>query len=333
MSSSYLIQKILFLTFLFFFLLSSQYTYAQQADSTNAWMKVISNLEQYYVVVDQDFEHPYLINKGDSVQVNPGVRHITVVWKTINDHKFTINAKAGETNKRYIYHSSPNYPRSSYQTIVSQTNLFITTDENSTVYINGEKSGKHIVQTIVKPGTHLLRIEHPEYGTLKKHVQVNNLNVTEVARFNENPNKGKHFQRIIPGVGYLLNGQYVHASVTYATLLGAASAALISNHRYHKKEDLFHQQNAEYLAANSLTEATKYRQEALSTLNEMDNLNKKITAYSVGIAGIYIFSTIQGFLKPKSGYPGSSKYIPDLNVDSSPVTGRLFVKLSFRKNF
>ncbi len=72
------VHKIVASLFILLFLFCSTEISARQTDSTSAWIRVIAELEQYYVVVDQDFEHPHLINRGDSIQVEPGNRHITV---------------------------------------------------------------------------------------------------------------------------------------------------------------------------------------------------------------------------------------------------------------
>lgn len=306
---------------------------AQEQDSSSSWLKVIADLEQYYVVLDKDFKNPHLINRGDSIQVDSGMHHVSVVWETINDQNFTFNAKVGETTVRRIFNAFPEQPKSSYQTIVNQTNLFISTDEKSIIYIDGKRVGQHTTSALLIPGTHQLRIEHPEYGSLNKKITVNSFNVTQINRYNENPHKNKHFQRLIPGVGYLLNGQYIHASLTYTTLIGATSALLLSNKNYNNKQDLFDEFNSKYLAASSLSEALNYKQEALSTLDDMDRLNKKITAYSLGIASIYIISTVHSFLKPKDGYPGDSRNFPKLNLSSLLINDHPTLHLTYRIDF
>lgn len=318
--------------FLLFFLFSTTEIAAQKADSASAWIKVIAELEQYYIVVDQDFEHPYLINRGDSIQVDPGNRHITVVWETINDYSFTFNAKARETFYRRIYHSFPSYPRSSYQTIVSQTNLFITTDENSTVYINGERAGKHMVQALLNPGTHQLNIEHPEHGTLRKKVEVNSINVTEVARFNENPSGLSFAAKLLPGAEYLASKRYVRAAITYVGL-GLLTAKLVRHDRaYSKRHNEYNEWDALYQTAQTSEDAISYRRNALRARGDLEDISTDFNQTLLITAGVYLISTLDAFCKPRSGYRGKTGFSQNAMIRASTgtVNNRAYPTLTFK---
>ncbi|MDR9415589.1 MAG: PEGA domain-containing protein [Gracilimonas sp.] len=303
------VHKTAFSLFIVFILLCSTKTLAQQTDIKDAWIKVLPQLEEFYIVVDRDFENAHLVNRGDSVKVNPGDRHITLVWRTINDHQFTTDIEAGETTERSVYHSFPTNPKSSYQAIANQTNLFITTDENSTVYINDRRYGKHMVQTFLNPGTYQLRIEHPELGTLRKKIKVNSLNVTEVARFNENPSKLSFATKLLPGAEYIASRRYKRAVFTYVGLGLLTTNLIWQNQLYSDKLDEFNEFKSLYKNAQSSQDAIKYRR---NTVKAEETLNQIVANFNISLllAGIlYTLTTFDSFRKPKSGYRYSSKYL------------------------
>jgi len=287
------------------FLISGN-VFAQQQDSTMAWIKVIADLEQYYVVIDKDFENPHLINRGDSIQVNPGKRQITLVWKTIHDHSFTFEVKAGETYGGRILNTFPTNPRTSYQTIVNQRNLQIVSDPNSIIYINGERVGEHIVNTILKPGTHRLRIDHPEYGTLRKKVDVNNLAVTEVARFNENPSNLPFAAKILPGAEYIASNRKGRAVITYVGLGLLATNLIKQNKSYSDKLDEYNELVELYDMAQTTEDAIAYRRSAIQANERLDEIGSNFNVTLILTGVFYTLTTIDSIRKPKSGYTHSS---------------------------
>ncbi len=287
-------------------ILISGNVFAQHADSLSSWVKVTANLEQYYVVVNEDFKNPHLINRGDSVQVNPGKSHITIVWRTVNDYSFFINAKPGETVVRNIIRVFPSYPRTSYQTIINQRNLQIISDPNSIIYINGERAGEHIVNTILKPGTHKLRIDHPEHGTLRKKVNVNNLAVTEIARFNENPSNLPFVAKLLPGAEYIASNRKGRAIITYVGL-GLLTANLIKqNMSYTNKLDEYDKLVELYNTAQTTEDAIVYRRSAIQANEKLDEIggNFNVTLILTGV--FYALTTIDSIRKPRAGYTHSS---------------------------
>ncbi|MAO65959.1 MAG: hypothetical protein CL666_13275 [Balneola sp.] len=306
MNSRFQIHKIVLLLSLAVVLCSKNVT-AQHSDPLSSWIKVVIDLEQYYVVVDKDFGDPHLINRGDSVKVDPGMRHITVVWESINDLTFTVNSKAGETTSRRIFNAFPDNPKSSYQTIVRQTNLSVTTDENSIVYIDGEKIGKHTVHTLLKPGTHQLRITHPEYGELSKKIAVNSINITEVARFNENPSKLTFVAKLVPGAEYIASKRYNRATLTYLSL-GLLTVNLIRQDRIYSKELNEHNEwEALYNNAQTSADAFFYRKKTLEVNEKLDQISANFNISLLLMGMIYALTTFDSIRKPRSGYLHSSK--------------------------
>ncbi|MEX0610276.1 MAG: PEGA domain-containing protein [Balneolaceae bacterium] len=277
--------------------------FSQESENQKGWLKVLVDMERFYLVIDNDLSDPYLLTRGDSIQVKSGKRNIKVVWFTIHDHSFSTTIKADEMNNINVRIASfPEYPRTSYETIVSQTNLFIRTDLNSTVYIDGEKVGKHTVQTLVKPGKRLIHITHPKYGELKKEVEVNSRSVTELDRFNENPSKLPFVLKLLPGAEYLSTKRYKRAATTYAGLGAMFTNLIIQNTRYSKSSNRFNQLTKEYLNAQTSQKAVSLREMAALEREGMKGINRNIQLTYLAGGVLYLISTWDSIRKPKEGY-------------------------------
>ncbi len=334
MNSSFQVHRF-FLALTFIVIFCSKSLTAQQVDSASSWVKVTANLEQYYIVIDEDFKNPHLIDRGDSVRVSPGKSHITVVWRTINDHSFTINAKPGETVGRQIVHTFPSYPRSSYETIVSQTNLLIATDENSTVYIDGEQSGKHLVEILLKPGTHRLRIEHPEYGVLRETVEVNSQSITKIARYNENPSNLSFAAKLIPGAEYIASRRYKQAGITYLGLGLLAANLVRQDIAYDKELSEYNRWESLYKNAQTTRDAILYREGVLSSRGNLQKISKNFNLTLLITAGVYLVSTLDAFRKPKNGYQQKMTFLSSTEFTflASTQNYKLSPGFTFKVNF
>lgn len=280
---------------------------AQTPDSSSSWLKVLANLEQYYVVVDNDFENAHLVQRGDSIQVKPGVHKVTIVWQTISDNTTYLTVKPGTTQTHRIYISSFYHsPRSSFDVIQSQRNLRITTDDGSSIYVDGEFLGKHVVQTIVKPGDRKITTVHPEYGELTKSVKVTTYGITDFARFNENPSKLTFAAKLIPGAEFIASKRYTRAALTYVGL-GAITGYLIhTNNKYHEKYDEYDYWELRYRTSEDPSEIIQFRENALQTEDELQKISRRHNLTYVALGAAYLLSTFEAFRKPRSGYKGPS---------------------------
>lgn len=323
-----LVQKILLPFYFILFLFSSSQIAAQNTEFSNAWLKVISNLQQYYVVIDQDFEHPHLINRGDSIKVAPGSRHITIVWETVNDKTFTINAKAGKTIDRQIFHAFPTNPRSSYKTIVSQTNLIITTDPNSSIYMDGKYLGKGDAQVLRKPGAYKLLIKHPTFGSLKKKISVNTFHVKYIERYNRDPEPGIEVFNFIPAGGYIQNRQSIKTAITYVSFGAGITALIYLNNSYKKHDNNRMEFIDQYSEASTIKDAVFFRIMAEREIEEIEQINNTMKNIGIGMIALYVLTTLDGMRKPRDGYKKTSNLNTKFSLQSLQTNGNIYPSFS-----
>lgn len=308
---------------------------AQQTDSSSTWLKVLVNLEQYYVVIDDDFKNPHLIQRGDSVRIEPGKRKVTVVWQTISDNNSILFFEPGVTKTQRVYISSFfRSPRSSYDVIINQKNLRITTDPGAAIYIDGVYVGEHVVETLVKPGERVISTKHPEYGRLTKTIQVDTYGVTDFARVNENPSTLSFEAKLIPGVEFIASKRYKRAALTFAGLGILTSNLIRTNARYKDKNDAFEYWELRYKTSDDPSEILHFRENALETEKELQKISRQYNITLAALGAAYLLSTLEAFRKPHSGYRGNSFFEnSEFSVVPEHMDNRTFPLLSFQYSF
>ena len=303
------------------------------AQEDKGWLKLITNIEQFYLILDNNYEYVYEFSTGDSVLVDAGVHRILIVGENFSDYKSTWRIQPDTTTTKKINFYLSEYPQTSYQIIKNRRNVAISTDENSDIFVDSKLVGTNYTEILLNPGLHRLEIKHPEYGNLKTSFMVGSQSLVEIGRYNQDPTPTPAILKILPGASYLANQQYLKAGITYVGLIGLSSLAVQYNNKYEDLDTEYQRYYTQYLTASSPENAIRFREFSLNTLDEMEQTNTKLTLSVVGIAAVYLVSTIDGFRKPKSGYKGPSFYVPDFTVATNPITGESYPTLSFSKSF
>tara|TARA_R110000868_G_scaffold378658_7_gene644216 strand:+ start:11053 stop:12006 length:954 start_codon:yes stop_codon:yes gene_type:complete len=308
--------------------------YAQEEKENFGWVQIHTNLEKFYLVVDNDYQNSYFLTSGDSLKLPIYGHELRIVWRNINDYVTLVDIPLNKTVlKRINFAQFTSYPKSSYQILESRQNVSISTDNNSEIFIDGESVGTQYAELFLNPGKYDLSIINPEFGSLEKTVNVSYHEFTSVARYNENPNPIPAFAKLIPGLSYLSTKQSKKAIITYSGLALLSGTALYFNSEYNKKNDLFQLQNEEYLAATSTEEAILKRNIAKGTISDMESINEKINIATISAIAFYAITTIDGFRKPKGGYKGPDFLNPQFGLNRNSLNGNLFAEIGFMKRF
>ena len=300
---------------------------------STAWLKLDLNLEKFYLILNNDFNNVILFSSGDSIEVPAGRNNIRIIWENVSDHSRTVNVKPGETDYSFINLHISRFAKSSYELIESGRNTAITTDLGGEIFIDGKHEGTDYTELLLQPGYHDLRIEHPEYGDLSTRFMVNKFVITEIARFNKNPNPMAFPLHFVPGAAYLRNKQYNKATYTYVALGTLTSLAVVFNNKYETKEDEYDILYEEYLTATTVGNAIEKREKALSKREELKDLNTMLTISFVSILGTYAITTLDGMRKPKEGYRGPSNFVPLIGMSRNPISGSTYPTLVFKAKF
>lgn len=321
--------------FLFFSLLNITFFQVSLAQANNEnqeknWLKISTQIEEFYLVVDNDYLNSYHFASGDSILLPIGRHELRMIWRNIDDYVSYIEIRKDQTAVKHVtFTSFKTSPNTSYQIIESQQNVSIQTDPNSSIYIDGQFKGTQYSELFLNPGKYELYIESPEYGSLTKTLSVGYTEYTYIAQYNQNINPIPTYQKLIPGASYLSTRQYTKATVTYLGLIALTGTALYFNSNYNSKADLFEKQSQRYLEANNPQLAIALRLQAQNTLKEMETLNTRITWLTIGAVAWYGITTIDGFRKPKEGYKGAITLRPNLAYHNYSFNPELSVKIKF----
>ncbi len=251
---------------------------AQESGSGSLQINV--NLpEPFYVVIDDNLIEAQKVDSGSVFKVETGFHSFVIVSKFAEDHFFHAII---EEDKLTLYdHRFTNYRinyNSTFNQLENRQNLFIRTDPNSEIYLDGEYVGKHTQSLLLNSGDYTIKTVHPSEGSLQQRITIDYGDDEYVSRYNIPQHENSSIASILPGAGYILNGQDHKAIATYITM--------------------------GLLAGSYFTIEKKItRQRRIWDVEKLESLQ---TASLIGIGVVYVISIIDGNRKPKNGYPERS---------------------------
>ena len=254
------------------------YANAQNIDWANLELHV--NLpDSFYVLLNNEVTNAQKVAPGQAFSVPTGLRQITIVSQYIDDYTFYHQVKPNQLNT--YHHTFETFRlgyKSSYQQIISNQNLVIKTDSAATIYLDGKEIGNGTANLLLNPGQYQLKSVHPEFGSFTRNVRVRAAETEIVHRYNEYQSDKSPGLFILPGGGYIVTEQDQKLILTYLTMAGLGASYLTIEQKLNKDP-------SEYLYNHS----------------KMRSLQK--TAL-LTMGAVYLITTIDGFRKPKGGYPG-----------------------------
>lgn len=273
--------------------------------------------DSFYVIADDDLSERILIASGDSISLEAGDHTITLVSYYFDDIFLAATVKPNATTLiRQELSTFRIDHNSSWKYLVNDRNVLINTDNESVIYINDEKVGTSASVLLLDPGSYDLRIEHPEEGSLKKKIEIGYAEGISVSRYNINPIKFNPALKILPGAGYLLNGQNQRAIGTYLGLTGLAIAWVSTNNKYKEAK----------------SEYDFYGDYITVSAQHLSNLKRNRDLTRIGFFGLYLLTTIDSFRKPKDGYPGK-KIEFDLSAHTFSTSTTTYPEVTFTYRF
>lgn len=298
-----------------------------EIDTKYGWIKFDFNLDYLIVVVDNDYESRIKVEPGDSIRVSEGYKQLRLVNEVMDDEIAYVMVDAESTTHDYFnFRQFRRDAKSSYHTLNNGYNTSISTEAEGEIIVDGEFAGTGTAQLFLPPGTHHLKVIHPEEGEIEFTFNSDITEIKYINRFHRNPNDfGK--LKFLPGAAFLSNKQYERALLTYSAFLGLG-AILFKNHSdYLKVERDYNKLNAQYQNTDNTALSIQLRNDMQTPRNRMKELNNNRTLILSGMAALYAITTYHGLQKPKSGY-----YTKQLNVQPSldPISLRPTVSFNIR---
>ncbi len=318
--------------------LCTLFSFTTQAQSSteqdSGWVKIYTNIPEFYLIIDDDFRNATIQHPEDSIKLTIGHHKIRLAGNNVPDKQYNVRIFANKTTTKNIVFTFRNRnPDTSYPILVNRLNFSINTDPGSVIYIDGQEVGVGGATLFLNPGYHTFKAIHPEFGALTKKIKVDYTSFGTISRYNQNPYPNRQYMRFVPGLGYLLNGQYGKAGITYAALIALSYYGISVQNEYNEKEKLYQEKFFNYESSTNYIDALRFRRETLEIQDEMEMLNQKITYTAIGISSLYLITTIDGFLKPRQGYKKESDNRPMVNFTAFSYSGKFYPSLSLTKRF
>tara|TARA_R110000868_G_scaffold378658_7_gene644212 strand:+ start:7009 stop:7908 length:900 start_codon:yes stop_codon:yes gene_type:complete len=293
-------KKFLLLLIILITSLISSFGIAQDSDLGH--LKINVNLpEPFYVVINSNLEQAQKVDSGIVIDLRSGIYDLTIVSKFIDDYSFKVQIKPNKlTTYSHTFKVFRIDHKSSFKQIENQENLVISTDPESSIYLNGEFVGKHFASMLVNPSTYQVKVTHPSHGSLEQKVEVDWAETEYFSKYNQPQNNYSSSTYLFPGAGYIITEQKDKAIFTYLSMALLAGSYFSIDHKIRTQ----------------------------SNIRDVHKLKSLKTASLIGLGVVYFITTLDGKRKPKTGYPGKPNRFEltsiGLNKNLIPVTSLRF---------
>ncbi|MGH7595227.1 MAG: DUF5683 domain-containing protein [bacterium] len=281
-------------------------------------LKIFTNFDTIYIVVDGDFNQYRPLANGDSIKLAVGIRKITLVSRVTLDYEFDVDIKENVTiERRFSLGKVTNYlvynAHSSYPKLYWRANLMIYTDDESDILIDGKSVGPGYVMLDLKAGTYKATTKHPLAGKTTTSITVRSNRLTIAEMYNKPKKTTARLLSVLPGWS-----QYYQKETMEGLMIGTATVVGLGlAYKFHQD---YNKNNVDYLEFRDQYSKAQTEPEALRLGNKAETSFRAaekaanirdILLYSA--LGIYIYNLIDGWNAPKSGYLSakeSRKFIP-----------------------
>ena len=291
-----------------------------------------SNVAEFLIVVDNDFENYLEISSGDTLSLLSGKRSFRMIAPTINDNFFEKTIYSGLITGISIQVKDFNkYPRSSYSLLTSKNpvNIKIFTDLDSEIIINGTPMGYGSYSGFLTPDLYNLTINNTQLGSSKLTFETNLMENEIIKRFNQDYSTTPKILKFLPSVGYFSNKQYKKGAFTLFTISSLLfSSKLLQSSAEELEHDLKLARQNPFNPIYQQDESFKARIEKILDKQDKHRRNSRITLLSAGL--IYCVTTFDSFRKPKGGYKTIPRQLSiSYDMVDSKIVPTLNTKLSF----
>lgn len=273
-------------------------THAQEG-----YLQVTTNLDNYYLVVNHDYENVALHKRNDKITLQAGFNHIRLIWEGMNDFEQVILIQEDQVFElRPVIDFDDSPKRSSLNIIRNFRNLTIYSDEYSSIYVNDTYLGTGVIAGMLNPGNYQLKLVHPESGTSESEFTIRPGKHYEIFRFNEQVSSVSLPFKLIPGVGYYNNGETGKAIATWMGTTMLFFNVWVQNRSYNRAYNIYDELVIKYNAETRTDRFPALRNDINTQLETLDNRKFKFNIALIATGAFYAYTTYRGFQKPKKGY-------------------------------
>ncbi len=282
-----------FLLLLLIFLFSSANSNAQsiKTNADSGWVQITTNLDEFYVVINEDFYNPVLLKNNESIQLAAGTNQLRLVWNTINDWQTQVTVIPGDTVNTGISFSfrNQNLMRSSYTTLLNQVNTKLRGTPESLFRINGKLLSANYTDTLLAPGLYKMEIGNGRNWQSRDVMITAGTFIEFSYEIAEIYPKSNSFY-FIPGAGYWYHRKKVKSILTVSALALISGPLIDEMATFGDAKSSFEKWESQYNETLNTQDAIRFRENADAQRESMIEARKQALWYGAGLALIYGFS-------------------------------------------
>ncbi|MBI3004841.1 MAG: hypothetical protein HYY49_05430 [Ignavibacteriales bacterium] len=296
------------------------------------FLKVISNLDKAYLIVNEDFVNAKTITPNTAIQLPVGDHSFILSHPKIMDPQFRLEILPDQVREYKIdldtTTSSEIVLRNSvYPVIKLKANLVVITDNDSEVFFDSTLAGTGLAKGSLSTGLHFIQTEHPLAGTRWENVRVSSRRLKVLELYNK-PERSTYWAlSFIPGVSRI----YADRSSKGYLLLGAAFGTLtggLLSHTAFKKSNADYQNVVyQYNRATVESEVVRLANEAQSKLDNATTYALIRDAAFIGAVVVWVLSFVDLMHGPDGGYRERRAFDPFSYVPLTPREQAVVLKI------
>ena len=277
-----------------------------------------SNVDDHFLIIEDDFEHAIRITNADTVFLDPGKYRFKLASPIRNDFLFEEEISAGTiTQKRVNFYSRAVNPESnSYTPLFWKANLMIFSERGAEIFVNGQRIGHSIAGINLDDKYAEIRVVNSQYSASKKvRVTPTRLQTYTVSTL---PLKQKaRMLSLLPGASQFYKDQPLKGSAILIGFISVSSTALFFNHRFSQADEDFVRYRTLYDNSTNPNEVFRYGQLAEKSLSDAEKYSNRRNAAILGLGAVYLLNLADGLLsKPERGFFEPWDFNPYVDFES-----------------
>ncbi|MFU8812966.1 MAG: DUF5683 domain-containing protein [Balneolaceae bacterium] len=269
----------------------------------------VTNLDSFYVVVNEDFETIYSVSSGDSLKIVAGRNQVRIFQRSYADIFLFRRIEENRTNHlvtNILPLTRPSWEvqsRSSYPKVFWGGENFILSDPGTDLYIDDEyigteyavidTVGNFTVTGITDSGERFTRT----YSTLDK---TGRFNVYEHS-FGLKKSRVRALS-LLPGASQAYKGQTIKAISISAVAAAAVFLAINYENTFQSRWSEFTTTRQLYNRAADPSEVFRLGNEADALFRESQRASRNRNRVLIGASVLYLYNVIDGNRTPSVGY-------------------------------
>lgn len=228
------------------------------ADSS--WVRFETKPAEVILVLGEDLSRPIAVTSGDSLLLPVGTHAYRFTHPSFGDSHGELELAPGETvtliiDLRFNRIPIPN-TKSTWFVLRSQANLFVETDDDTKIFLNGEQIGQGTASLLLPYGGPELTLEL-RWGPLRHTLPVDlQTHRSAYVKHHLAPHRVTYwFLSPFPGMTQLHEGRWITSAALLTASLASAAVLARSDMIYRDRRETYREIRADYRAATTFDKA------------------------------------------------------------------------------